>query len=125
MNDPLDQKLSAHFQARKTAPLPGDDFSARVLAALPPAKPAVAPRPVGWLAGLLAWDNILIAAGLGLAVAWGAPAGLRGIPGLDAIESAFVSLQNWPALSSVALVVGLTMATAYLFNGDDEEDETI
>lgn len=125
MNDPLDQKLSAHFKARKTAPLPGDDFSARVLAALPPAQPAVAPRPAGLLAGLLAWDNILIAAGLLLAVACGVPASLNGLPGLDAVESAFTSLQNWPALSTVALVLGLTLATSYLFNGDEEDDETI
>lgn len=122
MNDPFDQKLSAHFQTQKTAPLPGRDFSSRVLAALPPALPQA--RPLRRLERILAWDTGLIVTGAVVAVAVCVPFGGND-SALDLASRALASAENWPALPSLGLALGLTIATAYLFGNEEEEDEVI
>lgn len=122
MNDPLDQKLSAHFHAQKAAPLPGGDFSARVLTALPPAKPAAEARPFRWLKRILTWDTGLAVTGAVVAMALCLPFGDND-SALDLANRALASIENWPALPSFGLALGLTVATAYLFGNEEERDD--
>lgn len=124
MNDPLDQQLSAHFKTQSAAPLPGRDFSARVLAALPPANPPAQPRPLRWPERIIAWDTGLIVTGAVVAVALCLPFGGND-SALELANRALTAVETWPALPSLGLALGLTVATAYLFGNEEEEDETI
>ena len=76
----------------------------------------------------LQWRLRRADAGLALAALLLMPAGAAAnLPGLADFDRALTSLENWPGLSSLALTLGLTAATVYLFSNDEEEsdDETV
>lgn len=108
---PEDARLEAWLRTHgAAAPLPDDGFSARVLAALPPPAPAVAP------AGLLAARRraahrrawlCLVGAALGCALSFsGGTADL--VRGADALRSALAAAGEQLATPSLGLAVAVT-----------------
>ena len=117
---PDDARLEAWLRTSgAAAPLPDDGFSARVLAALPPPSPAVAP------AGLLAARRraahrrawlCLIGAALGCALAFsgGGSAGLdRGVDALLPAIAAAGRLLATPSLGLAAAVTAVSLLVGY------------
>lgn len=64
--DPTDDKLAAFLRSAASAPLPDDGFSARVLAALPPPRPAPLLARRDWITGSVALGLLFLLAPRGL-----------------------------------------------------------
>jgi len=110
--DPTDQKLAAFLRSAEGQPLPDDGFSVRVLAALPP------PRPAPWLSRR-DWLSGGLAAGLLLLLAPGIPLADFSTFTVQAGDSA-VGLLNNLVEDPVALTVIALTVIALLLTSPEE-----